>query len=356
MIIIFYGGDFLYLYQIQPYTDKIKSKPIEGIVYEFDYGRGKNKRHYKTGDKILPEQDSIIMAIPKEETKAFDKDNRLYVWFQCRICGKLAYGTIHQAKNKNSKNYNPCGCHKRQTSSETGKKTGPKNCQRFIEWVKSPEGRAHSSYIGKTIGCKNIIYAQQYCKEHPEHHSNIGKKTIKYALEGLKKWQKEHPEEVQKNQRKATQAALKWQKENPEKFKENCSKHYQKLRASAMPSQGEQLVINYLQDKKINFIREFPIKDLLGPHKKPRRLDFMLLDNNNNNIVAIEVNGAQHYIDNHLFEQTSKDCLTIKEIDTLKRKWCNDNNIPLFIIDARNISTVIEQLQQILQEVLYGRT
>ena len=342
----------MYSYQQQPHTNDIETKPIEGVIYEFDYGPNGKKQHYKTGDKIKPEQDAIIMAIPREETKIFDKENRQYVWFQCRICGKLAYGTIHQAKNKNSERYNPCGCHKKQSSSETGKRTGPKNCQHFIEWARSEEGRAHSSKIGKTIGCKNIIYAQQYCKEHPEHHSNIGKRTIQYALEGLKKWQKEHPEEVHLNQQKATQAATKWRKEHPDKFKENCAQHYAKLRASAIPSAGEQLVIDYLAQNGILFCKEFPIKELLGPHNKPRRLDFMLLTDSNENLAAIEVNGAQHYVNNHLFEQTSNDKFTIKEIDKMKAQWCQKQNIPLYAIDARNLSTVIIQLQNILKEVL----
>ena len=341
----------MYSYQQQPHTNDIETKPIEGVIYEFDYGPNGKKQHYKTGDKIKPEQDAIIMAIPREETKIFDKENRQYVWFQCRICGKLAYGTIHQAKNKNSERYNPCGCHKKQSSSETGKRTGPKNCQHFIEWARSEEGRAHSSKIGKTIGCKNIVYAQQYCKEHPEHHSNIGKRTIQYALEGLKKWQKEHPDEVRQNQQKATLAATQWRKEHSEQVREHCMKNYEKMRKAAKPSAGEQLVIDYLTQNKILFKREFPLKELLGPHNKPRRLDFMLLTKTNNNLAAIEINGAQHYINNHLFEQTSNDVLSIQEIDALKTQWCNKHNIPLYIIDARKLSTVTIQLQNILREV-----
>ena len=340
---------YLYTYKEQPYTDKIKTRPIEGQIYSFEYGPIGKKQTYQTGDKVSQHQDSIIMAIPTEETLSFNKEKRQYVWFQCRICGKLAYGTMHQAKSKKSPYYNPCGCYKKQNSSEIGKRTGPMNCQHFIEWAKSPEGRASSSHIGKTIGCKNIVYAQKYCKEHPEHYQKLGQKNIKYALIGLKQWQKDNPEKVQYYQQKATEAATQWKKENPEKFKQICAENYANLRASAKPSKGEEIVINYLKQNNINYQREYSIENLLGPHGRPRRLDFMVFYQNKQ--FAIEVNGGQHYIKNHLFEQTSQDTLTIQEIDDLKKQWCQKNNIPLYIIDARVLSTVLPQLQNIIKEM-----
>lgn len=337
----------MYQFAKQPYTDLIKTRPVEGKIYYFEYGVPCHKKEYKTGDKIQPQQDSIIMLIPKEETCVFSKENRQFAWFQCRICGKLAYGALHNAKTPR---YNPCGCWKKHTSSETGKRTGKQNCQHFIDWARSEEGRKHSSLIGKTIGCNNIIYAQQYCREHPEIQSNNGKNNIKYALEGLKKWQQEHPEEVHKQQQKATEAANKWREEHYEDFLKMCSNHYNELRKSTKPSKGEQIVIDFLEEKGIKYQREYPIADLLGPHNKPRRLDFMLFNNlTQDNALAIEVNGAQHYIQNHLFEQTSKEILTIQQIDELKANWCERNNIPLYTIDARNLSTVLSQLQNIIQ-------
>ena len=36
----------------------------------------------------------------------------------------------------------------------------------------------------------------------------------------------------------------------------------------------------------------------------------------------------------------------------MKAQWCQKQNIPLYTIDARNLSTVIIQLQNILKEVL----
>lgn len=345
---------FLYIYQQQPHTNDIKTRPVEGQVYEFDYGPNGKKQHYKTGDKVFPEQDAIIMAIPKEETNSFDKEGRQYVWFQCRICGKLAYGTIHQAKNKNSQRYNPCGCHKKQASSETGKKTGPQNCQHFIEWAKSPEGRASSSRIGKTIGCKNIIYAQEYCKQHPEHYSAIGKKNIKYALKSLKKWQQEHPEMVAEYQRRATEAANKWREENPEQWKELCRKKNKKLRNAAIPSKGEQLLINYMSKHNIKYQREVEMQGVLGPKGYPRRLDFIITYHNIS--FAVEVQGAQHYDENHIFNTSDAryDPFTVQEIDKIKQKYCDDLNIPLYKIDARKLQTVISQFEDIINLIEKG--
>ena len=337
----------MYEYQIQPHTQEIITRPQENIIYKFSYGPSGKERIYQTGDRICPEQDIIIMPIPREETRVFDKEGRLYVWFQCRICGKLAYGTMHQAKNKNSPRYNPCGCWKKMCSSETGKRTGPLNCQHFIEWAKSPEGKASSSYIGKTIGCKNIIYAQQYCKEHPEVQSNIGKRTIKYAIEGGKKWRIEHPEEVAKLQRKATEAANRWREENPEKWQEICRKRNKQLRASANPSKGEQIIIDYCNKNNIPFRREVPMEGVLGPKGYPRRLDFIIFYKGNN--IAIEVQGAQHD-ENHIFNTSPirYDPLTVQEIDKIKEDYCSNHNLPLYKIDARKISSVEQSFIDIL--------
>lgn len=341
----------MYEYQNQPHTQEIITRPQEGKIYKFSYGLPGQEVIYQTGDRICPEQDIIIMPIPKEETRKFDKDNRLYVWFQCRICGKLAYGTIHQAKNKNSPRYNPCGCWKSISSSRTGKRTGPLNCQHFIEWAKSPEGRASSSRIGKTIGCKNITYAQQYCREHPEVQSNIGKRTIKYAIEGAKKWRAEHPEEVAKLQRKATEAANKWREENPEQWQEICRKRNTQILTSVKPSRGEQIIIDYCNKNNISFRREVPMEGVLGPKGYPRRLDFII--SYKKATIALEVQGAQHYDENHIFNTSSTryETLTVQEIDKIKEEYCTNHNLPLYKIDARNISTVEQSFIDILDSL-----
>lgn len=223
----------MFVYKEQPLTDLLP-KPQEGVVYEFDYGSP--LVHYKTGDKFSEEQDAMIMKIPKQDiVAAYEKAGlqkpkskgalSCKCWFQCRICGKLAYGSLRSLKSH--PRYNPCGCWSLKQKSEIGKKTGPLNAYRLAEYARSERGRATSSKNGKLYGSKNIEALMQWHRDNPERSfeisSQTGKRTIQYALEGAKKWKKEHPEETLKIAHDAQQASLKWQKEHPEEWEKGLA-------------------------------------------------------------------------------------------------------------------------------------
>ena len=329
----------------QKNTKFIKTIPEEGKIYSGTLKRMKEDLIITTGFKFYPTQDEIIMLIPKEETNLFDKEHRQYAWFKCRICGTLAYGRVKEAQN--GKNYNPHLCWKKRACSETGKKTGKENVKHLIEYSKSEKGRKKSSELGKIYGAQNILKAQEWCKEHPEHFSKIGKKNWPYLVAGNKRWREENPEKVKYYQQKATQAANQWRKDNPEEWKKVCAQNASKRKKCSL---GEKEVIKFCEENNIPFRSEVELPELLGPKGFPRRLDFIL--NLPQGKIAIEVMGAQHYEEDHFFNKNHRNGdLNNLEVDKLKREYCEEHHIPLYEVDARKISTIQSQLKEILNEI-----
>lgn len=352
----------MFVYKEQPLT-KWLPKPEDGKIYEFDYGIP--QVHYKTGDKVLEEQDEVIMLISKQDTVlAYQKTGHSLpksssslsskCWFKCRICGKLAYGNLCNAKQ--SPKYNPCGCWSLIQKSETGKRTGPLNSKRLLEYCRSPEGRAMSSRNGKLYGSKNIKAVHQWHTDNPElsHkiHSETGKKTIKYAREGLKKWQTEHPEEVKRVAKMGNDASLEWRKNHPKEWeviwKSNIAKAIAASNKGTHPSKGEQKVKRILEDKEIDFIQEYEMANLVGKCGKPRRLDFYFeLDENK---IAIEVDGEQHDNPNHFFNKNRYDGDSLQRIDAEKQKWCENHAVNLFRLKYKDMKIFEEKIDEILEQ------
>lgn len=101
-------------------------------------------------------------------------------------------------------------------------------------------------------------------------------------------------------------------------------------------SKGELQIKEVLEKFGIRYVAQFRIKTR---DRSFQRLDFYLPDFNS----AIEFNGRQHYEKNEFFHHHRKyKCTTFEsqvERDLRKRKWCRDNGIELYEIDARRWST-----------------
>lgn len=360
----------MFVFKEQPLT-KWLPKPEDGKIYEFDYGIP--QVHYKTGDKVSEEQDTVIMLISKQDSilayqragQPLPKSSHSLTskcWFKCRICGKLAYGNLNTAKS--SPRYNPCGCWSLIQKTKTGKKTGPINSKKLVEYCRSAEGRAMSSRNGKLYGSKNIDAVHKWQKDNPELSHKIssetGKRTIKYAREGLKKWQSEHPEEVKRTAKIASNAALKWQKSHPEEWEAVWKKNISKAIATSKGthcSKGEQKVKEILENKGIDFIQEYEMMGLVGKYGRPRRLDFYFeLDENK---IAIEVDGEQHNDPNHFFNKNRYDGDSLQRIDAEKQKWCEEHGINLFRLKYKDIKIFEEKIDENLEQFknfLCGKT
>lgn len=105
-------------------------------------------------------------------------------------------------------------------------------------------------------------------------------------------------------------------------------------------SKGVTKIINYLNKKKINYIREYRFNDCRNILPLP--FDFYLYDKN----ICIEFDGEQHFM--------IKDCFggieefeNIKKRDDIKNKYCEANNIKLIRI------TYLDNIIEILNKILF---
>lgn len=121
------------------------------------------------------------------------------------------------------------------------------------------------------------------------------------------------------------------------------------LSCGCLKSYGESLVNKILQEYKINFIPEYNLGNLKNLSKSSTRLDFGIINKNNQLIGAIEVNGEQHYdINNPWYNQGVEDNLKLKE------EYCSKHNIPILIINYINKNLnkqkIIDFIQQFKEE------
>ena len=103
-------------------------------------------------------------------------------------------------------------------------------------------------------------------------------------------------------------------------------------------SNGESRIANYLNKNNIEFKKEYFIKI----NEKTLRLDFYIEDIN----LAIEYDGQQHYKPIEKFGGQEEFEKTIYR-DSLKDKYCNDNNIQLIRIpyyNFNNIESILDNL------------
>ena len=104
-------------------------------------------------------------------------------------------------------------------------------------------------------------------------------------------------------------------------------------------SRGEYKIKQLLEANNISFMQEQIFDDCINLNtNKHFRFDFYV-----NNQYLIEFNGEQHYLDKEEYFKSSLN--TIKDRDEQKRKWAQQNNIPLIIIPYTQYNNlVIEDL------------
>ncbi len=108
-------------------------------------------------------------------------------------------------------------------------------------------------------------------------------------------------------------------------------------------SRGEDRVQDFLNDNCISYIREYKYDDCLYKRKLP--FDFYLCDYD----VLIEYDGTTHYFDKY---NDPKEFELVQIRDSIKTKYCQDNNIPLLRIpywEFDNIETIITEFLQNLE-------
>lgn len=111
-------------------------------------------------------------------------------------------------------------------------------------------------------------------------------------------------------------------------------------------SKGEKKIIKYLQDNKINFLREYFFNDLRGDKNKPLRFDFAVLNTLNEVVCLVEFDGEFHfkkmYEDHDLEKQ--------KRYDKMKDDYCKEHNIKLLRIPYWEFDNIEDILDLYLKE------
>lgn len=124
-------------------------------------------------------------------------------------------------------------------------------------------------------------------------------------------------------------------------YASNLKRNHTKSCECLKGSLYENKVANELKIRNIPFIREATFDDLRGLGNGRLEVDFILLDNLQNPVTAIEVNGKQHYTANEnswgYYQRTIS--------DPIKRNYFREKNIPLFEIKTtENIEEKIKEI------------
>lgn len=101
-------------------------------------------------------------------------------------------------------------------------------------------------------------------------------------------------------------------------------------------SWGEMQIIYILQQNKINYKKEYTFSDLKTEKGGTPRFDFALFDDKNDLICLLEFDGRQHKFYNKNWEMSYQDFENLKNIDSLKDKYCKDNGITLVRINKES--------------------
>lgn len=108
-------------------------------------------------------------------------------------------------------------------------------------------------------------------------------------------------------------------------------------------SAGEETIAKYLSSHEIKYEPQYKvfINDILY------RFDFALLNGELVNCL-IEYNGIQHYDEEHLHWGQTID--VTQQRDSVKRKWAEENNIPLYVIPYWEFDNIDFILSSIVQQ------
>lgn len=130
-------------------------------------------------------------------------------------------------------------------------------------------------------------------------------------------------------------------------FKQTYNKHLlgrgcPKCRSSI----GENKILKYLEDNKIEYISEY--YDNNCRYKLPLPFDFRI--NIGKVFGLVEFNGGQHYHPVRRFGGEKSFEIT-KIRDEIKYKFCKDNNIPLLIIKYTEINKIEDLLEHFIKDL-----
>jgi hypothetical protein len=113
-------------------------------------------------------------------------------------------------------------------------------------------------------------------------------------------------------------------------------------------SKGEKLIKSYLERNNVNFITQYRMSDC--KNERPLPFDFAILNSNNELLGLIEFQGIQHYIIKDFFGGAEYFKI-IKRNDSIKVKYCLNNNIKLLIIPYTEINNINESVDAFISSI-----
>ena len=102
-------------------------------------------------------------------------------------------------------------------------------------------------------------------------------------------------------------------------------------------SHSERNMADFLSKYNFEYETQYSFCDLFGVNNGLLKFDFAVFSNTNLSFL-IELDGEQHYKPIPFFGGIDKYKIDIKN-DSLKNKYCDDNNIPLIRINVSNLKT-----------------
>ncbi len=101
-------------------------------------------------------------------------------------------------------------------------------------------------------------------------------------------------------------------------------------------SKGETKIYKLLKENNINFIQQQTFDTCISPITNTKlRFDFYV-----NNQYLIEYDGVQHFCITGTGWNTKENLKATQERDSIKNKWCKDNNIPLIRIPYTHFNNI----------------
>lgn len=124
-------------------------------------------------------------------------------------------------------------------------------------------------------------------------------------------------------------------------------------------SHGEKAIQYYLDKHKIPHKTQYTFNDLKG-NVRLLPFDFAIFDEQNNLSCLIEYDGEQHFRPLRHSKDEEKNLAKFKRVqrnDSLKNKYCHDNNIRLirisfYDVDERRIKNLYRDIERILDDKL----
>ena len=119
-------------------------------------------------------------------------------------------------------------------------------------------------------------------------------------------------------------------------------------------SSYELRISQFLDIKNIKYKQEYSFENLKSEKNKKLRFDFALFNQKQELIGLIEYHGEQHYLPIDFFG--GEEAFTRRQLlDKQKENYCNQNNIPLLILNKNNKKNYQEQILNFIGESFNGK-